>query len=235
MNHFPLESFHVRFYYHVKLAMRLQPASRSSTYHYFDSFDSLQNSILAPLLESADVDGCSDAITKLGATLDLRGLALENGRRGWVTLGKALRKATVVTELDLTSAKLSQHASDLIEELGTDRQPTLCKINLSNIDLSNSRSDLIRALEDNKCLRSIDLSNCKLNDGAADNLASKLFVENSTLQIIRLDGNNLGKNGSRELADYIVRNTTLTSVSLSQQGAELDPEAAATIKETCEV
>ena len=75
-------------------------------------------------------------------------------------------------------------------------------------------------LQENMCLKALDLSDCGLGSSAYAVLMGKALILNVTLEILHLGGNNsLGPNGLMKLARYLVSNRSLRALDLTRTGS----------------
>ncbi|KAJ3234035.1 Leiomodin-2 [Chytriomyces hyalinus] len=146
------------------------------------------------------------------------------------TLARAPSVATTIRSRD--SRAVSQALENLLADIervkNNDPEMSSLTLGSSHAFTTANASAIITCLADNTTLKQLNLSNCRIQNRFAIELAGVLKV-NRGLEVINLDGNMIGPAGIKAFADALKVNTTLRELRLSNQLSLAGNEAEAAL------
>jgi len=179
---------------------------------------------LNSVLQGALPEAFLDLLTTLSGptkieTVDCQGLFLMTHQVQQLCAAMASNYNASFKTLNLAGNKIGGvgHGIDLVIR----KSDTLLELNIGDNELPPGIPVLCLALSKNNTLKKLNLSNCKLNARAGDNLA-KALKENTCLEELNLSKNNLCKEGAIVLSVGLAENMSLKKldVSWNQMGTE---------------
>ncbi|KAJ3222141.1 Leiomodin-2 [Chytriomyces hyalinus] len=146
------------------------------------------------------------------------------------SLARAPSVATTIRSRD--SRAVSQALENLLADIervkNNDPEMSSLTLGSSHAFTTANASAIITCLADNTTLKQLNLSNCRIQNRFAIELAGVLKV-NHGLEVINLDGNMIGPAGIKAFADALKVNTTLRELRLSNQLSLAGNEAEAAL------
>ncbi|KAJ3390869.1 Leiomodin-2 [Chytriomyces hyalinus] len=146
------------------------------------------------------------------------------------TLARAPSVATTIRSRD--SRAVSQALENLLADIervkNNDPEMSSLTLGSSHAFTTANASAIITCLADNTTLKQLNLSNCRIQNRFAIELAGVLKA-NRGLEVINLDGNMIGPAGIKAFADALKVNTTLRELRLSNQLSLAGNEAEAAL------
>ncbi|KAI8835629.1 hypothetical protein BJ741DRAFT_607458 [Chytriomyces cf. hyalinus JEL632] len=146
------------------------------------------------------------------------------------SLARAPSVATTIRSRD--SRAVSQALENLLADIervkNNDPEMSSLTLGSSHAFTTANASAIITCLADNTTLKQLNLSNCRIQNRFAIELAGVLKA-NRGLEVINLDGNMIGPAGIKAFADALKVNTTLRELRLSNQLSLAGNEAEAAL------
>jgi hypothetical protein len=167
--------------------------------------------LLARTLLAEEAESLTAFITRLNKPIDLELIFCDLKKDELRTLLKAIAQGKVKT-LKVYQNELSWESEDAVAvSEAVSQSPSLKALEIKMPTLPVS--PLIKMLEDNKTLTTLNLLKCDLHDSAAEQLAESLYY-NGSLRDIRLQGNELTPVGLSCLQKVCACNPTPRRFSL---------------------
>ncbi|CCW59765.1 unnamed protein product [Phytomonas sp. EM1] len=161
--------------------------------------------ILAKILECCRLVHLSlerNALTDVGGHLIIQAIhsAMRNGE-------------SLLKYLDLKNNSLGEHSAKAIGKI-LPNATNLQSLILSSNEFGESANFIAEGLMENKCVNTLDMSNCKIRENVGVRFGNALFV-NTTLKSLNFSKNKLKDRGAKEVSRGLAVNKALVSLNLA--------------------